>query len=72
MKKITFTADEDVIERARQIARSQNRTLGAAFREWLLEFTQQASAGQDFDILMARLRYVRAGRRFTHEEMNNK
>jgi hypothetical protein len=72
MKKITFTADEDMIERGRQIARSQNRIIGAVFREWLLEFTQQAKGAQEFDILMKRLLHVRAGRRFAREETNTK
>jgi hypothetical protein len=31
MKKITFSADDDLIERARLIARSQHKTLNAAF-----------------------------------------
>ena len=35
MKNITLSADEDLIERARQIARAQHKTLNAAFREWL-------------------------------------
>ena len=38
MKNITLSADEDLIERARQMARQQNRTLNDAFREWLREF----------------------------------
>ena len=36
MKNVTLSADEDLIEQARQVARSQRRTLNAAFREWLL------------------------------------
>jgi predicted nucleic acid-binding protein len=40
MKNITLSADEDLIERARLIARRQHRTLSEAFREWLAQFAQ--------------------------------
>ncbi len=72
MKNITFSADEDLIEQARAIARAQKKTLNAAFREWLLQFTQRTGNAQEFDSLMKRLRHVRAGRRFTREEMNER
>lgn len=73
MKNITMSADEDLIERARLIARSQRRTLNEAFREWLGQFTQSAGDAQGFDALMSRLRpHVDAGRRFSREEMNER
>ena len=72
MKKITFTADENVIDRARQIAHSQDGTLNSAFREWLSEFIQQPGSAQDYDSLMKRLRHVRPGRHFARKEMNER
>ena len=72
MKNITLSADEDLIERARLIAREQRRTLNEAFREWLAQFTQSAGDAQEFDALMMRLRDVDAGRRFSREEMNER
>jgi hypothetical protein len=36
MKNITLSADEDLIEQARLVARAQRRTLNAGFREWLV------------------------------------
>jgi hypothetical protein len=47
MKKITLRAEEGLIERARMVARAQHKTLGAAFREWLEQYTAQpgGSAG---------------------------
>ena len=41
MKNITLSADEELIEQARRLAREQKRTLNEAFREWLVQFTQQ-------------------------------
>ena len=70
MKNITLSAEESLIEQARTVARAQHRTLNAAFREWLAEFTSRAGGGQEFDALMERLAHVRAGRRFSRDEMN--
>jgi predicted transcriptional regulator len=72
MKNITLSADEDLIERARSIAREQRSTLNAAFREWLAQFTQSAGGAQSFDGLMKHLRHVDAGRHFSRDEMNER
>jgi len=72
MKNITLSADENLIEQARQLARAQKRTLNDAFREWLVQFTQQNGNAEEYAALMKRLRYVRPGRRFTREEMNER
>ncbi len=72
VKNVTLSADDDLIEQARQVARSQRRTLNAAFREWLLQFTAQAGNGQEVEALMRRLRHVSAGRRFSRDEMNER
>ncbi len=72
MKNVTLSADEDLIERARMIARGQRRTLNAAFREWLTQFTQSAGDAQGFDALMNHLHNVNAGGRFSRDEMNER
>lgn len=72
MKNITLSADTDLIEKARMVARSRRQTLNAAFREWLLQFTAQASNAQEIDSIMRQLRDVRAGRKFTRDEMNER
>ena len=38
MKNITLSADEELIEKARTVARAQRRSLNAAFRDWLAQF----------------------------------
>ena len=70
MKNITFSADEQLIEQARLLARSQRKSLNDVFREWLGQYTARADAAAEFGSLMKRLRHVRAGRRFSREEMN--
>ena len=72
MKNITLSADESLIEQARLIAKSQHKTLNIAFREWLEQFTARAGNVQDYDALMRRLRHVKAGRRFSRDEMNER
>ena len=72
MKNITLSADEDLIEQARLVARSQHKTLNAAFREWLHQYVSDSGSGQEVDSLMKRLRHVRPGRHFTRAEMNER
>ena len=72
MKNITLSADEELIEQARLVARSQHKTLNAAFREWLLTFTAQSGSSQEVDALMRRLRHVNAGRHFGRDELNER
>lgn len=72
MRNITLSADENLIEQARLVARSQHTTLNAAFREWLERFTAQAGSTEEFDALMSRLRHVRADRHFTRDQMNER
>jgi predicted transcriptional regulator len=72
MKNLTLSADEDLIERARAIARAQRRTLNAAFREWLVEFTSREGSVRDYDALMKKLSHVNAGRHFSRDELNER
>ncbi len=72
MKNITLSADENLIEQARLIAKSQHKTLNAIFREWLEQFTTRSGSTQEFDALMRRLKHVKSGRRFSRDEMNER
>ena len=72
MKNITLSANEDLIEQARLIARSQRETLNVAFRRWLLHYTGRGGSVREFDALMKRLRHVKAGRHFSRDEMNER
>ncbi len=72
MKNITLSADDDLIERARVIARSQRKTLNTVFREWLVQFTAAEGDAQSFETLMNNLRHIDSGRHFTREELNER
>lgn len=72
MKNITFSADENNIERAREVARSEHKTLNDAFREWLNWYGSRRVSRAEIEALFKRLSYVDAGRKFTRDEMNER
>jgi len=73
MKNITLSADQNLIEKAREIARSQRRTLNDAFRDWLTQFTQQSGSAEEYDALIKRLRQtIRLRGPYTRDEMNER
>ena len=72
VKNVTLSADEHLIEQARNKARAQHTTLNAAFREWLLQFTAKQGSAEEYKALMQRLRHVKAGRHFSRDEMNER
>jgi hypothetical protein len=72
MKNITLSADESLIDQARRVAKSESKTLNAAFREWLQAYAARAGRGAAFDALMRRLGEVQPGRHFTRDEMNER
>jgi len=73
VKNITLSADERLIEQARDTARARKTTLNAEFRKWLEDYTGRARWVEEYDALMKRLSYVRTGgRAFTREEMNER
>jgi predicted transcriptional regulator len=72
MRNITLSAEDELIDRARLVAMQRHTTLNEAFREWLAQFTASASDLKQFDELMSRLTPMKAGRRFTREEMNER
>lgn len=72
MKNITLSADEDLIEQARTVARAQRKTLNAAFREWLAHYAGLSKNAQQARLLMKRLSHVKSGRRYSRDEMNER
>jgi hypothetical protein len=74
MKNITLSADEDLIEKARLVARTQRRSLNDAFREWLQQFAMSdgEAAAARYRALMHDLRHVQIDRHFTRDELNER
>ena len=73
MKNITLSADDALIEAARQRAASERTTLNEQFRRWLANYVgrkrQAAEAAQVMQELQGRLQ---VGRRLTREEVNER
>lgn len=72
MKNVTLSAEDELIEQARLVARAQRKTLNDAFREWLLQYTARSRGAQDLNSLMKRFRHISAGRSFSRDEMNER
>ncbi len=77
MKNVTLSADERLIEAARQKARSRKTTLNAEFRRWLERYAQDDGHGADsvraYRRLMKRMSEISTrGKRFTRDELNER
>ena len=72
VKNITLSADENLIEQAREVARAQHTTLNAAFREWLEQYSGRARWLQEYDAMMEKLKYIKADRKYTRDELNER
>jgi hypothetical protein len=73
MKNITLSADEDLIEEARAVARARRTTLNAAFREWLVHYAGRRARRREVEAFFKTLRSGNSGgRHFTREEMNER
>jgi hypothetical protein len=70
MRNVTFSADEELIDKARQRARVEKKTLNAVFREWLQRYAGNSTAAAEYQQLMRRLSHVKAGGPYTRDEMN--
>jgi hypothetical protein len=73
MKNITLSAEEGLIEAAREKARSEHTTLNEAFRVWLREYTRHKERIEEAFQVMDDLRgTVKIGRKLSREEMNER
>jgi hypothetical protein len=74
MKNITLSADEKLIEAARERARAEHTTLNEQFRRWLADYAQRKrQADEAMAVIEDLRRYVRVGgRKFTRDEMNER
>jgi hypothetical protein len=74
MKNITLSADEHLIEAARDRACAEHTILNAQFRLWLEGYSRRGSNTGEAMALVERMRgYARTGgRKFTRDEMNER
>ncbi len=75
MRNITLSAADQLIDQAREKARSQGVTLNDEFRKWLASYVQAddgQSAVNRFRSVMQALPQADAGRSFSRDEMNER
>ena len=70
VKNITLSADESLIQTARERALRERTTLNQVFRRWLRQYANREETGMRFGEVMERLSYVSAGRPFSREDLN--
>ena len=73
MRNITLSADERLIDAAREEARRRKTTLNAEFRAWLGQYARNQQGERrvkDYRRFMEAATEVSAGRRFSRDEMN--
>ena len=70
LKNITLSAEEWLIEKGRNRAATDGRSLNDAFREWLETWTARQAQADVYDRLMDSLLKVDTGRKFSRDEMN--
>lgn len=72
LKNITLSAEEVVIERARQRAEQNNTTLNSEFRRWLDQYVDVPQNLEELTEFMKQFDYVKVGRKFSREELNER
>ena len=72
LRNITLSAEESLINKARQQAAAENTTLNALFRKWLKRYSGNSTSSGEYDEIMKRLSYAKSGGKFSRDEMNER
>lgn len=73
MKNITLSADERLIDAARERALSEHTTLNEQFRNWLAGYARTRQQLQQYDAVMGQLRgQLQVGKKLSRDEMNER
>ena len=73
MKNITLSADDDLIEAARQRAASESTTLDEQFRRWLVDYVgQKRQAAEAVKVMRELQGRLYVGRKLTRGEANER
>ena len=70
VRNITLSADDGMIEQARERARAERKSLNTLFREWLQQYIGRTGLTKDLSQLMRKMKYVRPGRTFSRDDYN--
>ncbi|RJP87305.1 MAG: hypothetical protein C4518_12455 [Desulfobacteraceae bacterium] len=72
LKNITLSADEELIQKARERAQKENTSLNISFRQWLQQYVNSSTTPLDYDNFIQSLSYARSTRGFSRDEFNER
>ena len=73
MKNITFSVDEYLLQRAKEKAAREHRSLNELFRFWLESWLRQERMDIEYEMLMSELSSVcEAGGHYSRDELNER
>ncbi|MCB0840846.1 MAG: hypothetical protein KDD63_28210 [Bacteroidetes bacterium] len=72
LKNITLSADEKLIQLAREKAKKEKTSLNQQFRQWLIKYLSTGQSRDNYQDLMKTLMYVNPGKTFSREELNER
>lgn len=71
-KNITLSADERLIQLARAKALYEHKTLNQVFRVWLARYAGISASAKNYQKMMRELKYVKVGKHFPRDELNER
>ena len=72
MKNVTFRIQEDSLNKAREKATKEKRSLNKLINQWIKNYTVTKDETFDVRKYLGRIKGVKIGRKFTREEMNER
>ena len=71
-EQITLTVESALLVKAQQRAAAENTTVEDLLLTWIKHYAAGALRAESYEELMVRLGYVKAGNRFSRDEMNQR
>lgn len=71
-RNITLSAEERLIQQAREKAAREKSTLNEQFRLWLERYVSSENKAIDYNTLMQRMSYANSSKRFSRDELNER
>ena len=72
LRNITLSADEILINQARQKALLDNTSVNKLFREWIYRYVNKDNVSNSYESLMNDFSSINSGRKFSRKEMNER
>jgi len=69
---ITFSAEKELIRKARLKAQKEHSTLNEQFRNWLRKYVSQDSSSRSYKSIIEKYDYANSGRSFSRDELNER